>query len=72
MEAGRKVLYLQVASDDEVYQGALVISFHLILSVMSLLFVFYLMTHSLSPPEVPRRVYSPPFFCHFSQFILNQ
>lgn len=66
MKAGRKVLYLQIASDDEVYQGALVISFHLILSVMSFLFVFYLMTHRLSPPEVPRRVYFPQFLSFVS------
>lgn len=53
MEAGRKVLYLQVASGDEVYQSALVIFCHLIMSAMiffDFLFSLYLMTHSFSPP----------------------
>lgn len=57
MEAGRKVLYLQVASDKELHRRALVIFLHLILSVMSFLFVFfffYRRTHAPSPPKVPR------------------
>lgn len=76
IKAGRKVLYLQDASEKKVYQRALVIFFRLILSLVSFLFVFFFHllthtgTHSPSPSEVPRRVslFSSFFVISLSSF----